>query len=774
MLAAPTGGGTLLPVSSLNAITAGARLVYEPASATFKASKKAQIAVILVPADSSAPQILPAKPSGTRAEWPVTMRASAIGVVLGIDGINQKKLAAVLQRDRSVVDHLADYADENSKVEGLVQALSKYEQSAPGSSSLQSVLNEFSSHYGVALPAVDRSKPTGEQASALLKAVTPAFADTPSARPSLALQSGGLAASVASMFFGSPVGLAMGGAALVGNIRTTLFPTTDFQSAFVQDAGANSLALCTSGAKTDARARLASVWMLRLPDADPPSASLAESGHVPMGWHSTVTVRGASVAQLKALPRVREWRLVSNHADVAVPAKVEVGDATDALTLDLKTATIPAGDYNLIALWDWTRVPLAGGIHVRPFSDFSAAKLTPASEDRLVAGTGIVPLTLTDADFEFVDRLTLVRSGANAKVRASTQVTMDDRTDAGDAPTLSASVDTTTLVPGRYALTITQINGAAHSLGVTVHPPNPTLTGLPIKTNVGELKQTHRLRGTALDRIERITSADATWTLQPIPAGARDMTERDVTIELGPRARIGHIVPADLLVTDLHEPISVAGALEVIGPRPTITRIDSSFMGQSGVELRGGEIPAGVPVSFSLHARGIGAHASVRLACEGDGHESVSVAAGQRDATAALDFAGQDTLFLSIDPGRVGAATCALGAAVVNAETGASDPYRLGRVVRVPHIEAFTLSDETIGEAVYAGTLVGESLELIEKTGWSSDSGSPVRGIATPVPGRVGTQTLKIAMPWPSPSPHAPLYIWLRDEKEARLTAARY
>ena len=63
---------------------------------------------------------------------------------------------------------------------------------------------------------------------------------------------------------------------------------------------------------------------------------------------------------------------------------------------------------------------------------------------------------------------------------------------------------------------------------------------------------------------------------------------------------------------------------------------------------------------------------------------------------------------------------------------------------------------------------------MIEKTGWDPDTGYAVQSIPTPVPGSRQEQTLKIEMPWPPPSPHAPIYIWLRGENTGRLTAIRY
>ncbi|HWF85661.1 MAG TPA: hypothetical protein VG222_12475, partial [Vicinamibacterales bacterium] len=113
-------------------------------------------------------------------------------------------------------------------------------------------------------------------------------------------------------------------------------------------------------------------------------------------------------------------------------------------------------------------------------------------------------------------------------------------------------------------------------------------------------------------------------------------------------------------------------------------------------------------------------------------------------------------------------------AIVDNEATGASDPYQLGRIVRLPRIDRFSISDETAGDGLYIGTLVGEGLELIDRTGWTATAGSGVLGIATPVPDAPSQQTLRIAVAWPSPSPHAPLYVWLVGEHSARLTTVKY
>jgi hypothetical protein len=140
-----------------------------------------------------------------------------------------------------------------------------------------------------------------------------------------------------------------------------------------------------------------------------------------------------------------------------------------------------------------------------------------------------------------------------------------------------------------------------------------------------------------------------------------------------------------------------------------------------------------------------------------------------------LDFTGEGSLFLSVDPGAIGDSGCQLSAKVVERQTGTSDSYVLGRLMRLPHIKSFAISDVKLSNSSYVATLTGEDLQLIDKTGWNATASEPVQGIPTPVPGGPHQeQSLQIAMPWPPPSPKAPLYVWLRGESQARLTSSRY
>jgi hypothetical protein len=142
---------------------------------------------------------------------------------------------------------------------------------------------------------------------------------------------------------------------------------------------------------------------------------------------------------------------------------------------------------------------------------------------------------------------------------------------------------------------------------------------------------------------------------------------------------------------------------------------------------------------------------------------------GEKQASAQLAPAGAGTFFLSIDAGTVGQSGCALTAAAETESLGKSDPFALGTVVRLPRIESFGLTDEKSADGYY-GWVKGFDLESIDKTGWDGRAGIAITEMPRPVAGEGAKQVLRISMPWPSPSPKAPLYIWLRGEASGRAT----
>jgi len=779
----PAHGGPPLPVSSVNEIEAGEKLKYEPLKAArnakSKAKSKAKIAVLLVPAAGASGDIkvLDPHPADANAEWKVPSRASIVGVVYGPQGLDVKKVNSLVDHNRNLIPQLADYAQKASTVEALVQTLSQYEQAPPASRDLNAVLSGFSSQYNVSLPQLNSSAPADQQAASLLHAVVPAVSSynpLAPARTSVLQQSAGVAAWVAALFLGStPVGLAAGGATLFQNMRTLMFPGTDFRATFAQPAGTDGMKLCTTSQPDKSRNRLAYLWVLRVPDAKAPSVSLPETQYVPAGWKSNVKVTAATRAQLKILPRARDWQLVSSVHRISVPVTVTPGPSMDTLSLDLEKAKLPPGEYHLAAKWDWTPFEVAGSVQVHNFGELAAAKVTPDSSDRLIEGSGPVAVELAGADFEFVKKVAIVKSGHQDAASKDLTFTLATREKNGEQPSLQTELDTSALGPGSYLLMLTQANGAIQAVPMTIHPPNPKISNLPLRANLGEPQQTVILRGTGLDRIKGITSGSAQWELAKDQNNPQD---RKATLKLAAAAHQGELLDASLNIEGIHKPLHIPDVIQVVGPRPQITSAKASFPAEGTVALSEGEIAAGSAVSFAIHGKDIGSRPSLKLACDNtaDTKQALRLSPGNRDGSAELDFAGQNVLFLSLDPGAVGQSGCLLTATVTDEVTGTSDPYTLGHVIRLPRIIRFALSDTRLGGSLFAGSLTGEDLQMIDKTGWDATKGYPVQGIPTPVPGHSQEQTLRIEMPWPPPSPRAPLYIWLRGEHEGRLTATRY
>jgi hypothetical protein len=387
-----------------------------------------------------------------------------------------------------------------------------------------------------------------------------------------------------------------------------------------------------------------------------------------------------------------------------------------------------------------------------------------------------VKVQLAGADFEFVEKLAMAKAGDKKATPKEVSFTLPKGKAQGEQESMEAEVDTSAERAGSYRLILTQADGSTHDVALVIHPPNPMLEGLPLRANLGEPQQTVVLRGTRLERITKLTSSDVVWELASVKPGAHDVKERKATVKLQTGAHRGELADASVSVQDIQTPLTFSGALEVAGPRPQIAGVSLSLAQQPDVRLSEGEIPAGGPTSFSLSAKNLDGHPALSLACADDGFARAPLVLhpGDRTANAQLDFAGAEGLFLSVDPGVVGQSGCELAATITTDSAGTSDPTVLGRIIRLPRIEKFVLTDEKLNGDLYAGNLTGSDLQIIEKTGWSDKTGYPVQGIPTPVPGNPQEQTLKVALPWPPPAPHAAIYVWLRGEATGRLTDAKY
>ena len=771
-VAAPGQPGEV-PFSDINNLDTGDVLHYAPAALPKVWKDSSRIATILIPAayDASAQLTVFTGHADKPASWTVPSRIGAVAFLFGPNGLNAKKTRSLLSEHPELVLHFISYAEETSRVEALVALLARYENSPPGSLDLNTLLKQYSAAYGVTMPKANPALPPDQEAAVLLAAVAPPTAN-PNAPNNNSLTAGSTstATALASLYFGPEMGLATDTLPLFHALHQSLFPGTQFQGAFAQ-AGSGPSRLCAANTAPPPNQHTVYIWMSNLPGGSVPVVKLAQSqpAVVPAGAKSTITVTCASVAQLRNLGRARQWRLEpaagGDAAPVPVSVEVAAGPLRDTLTLDLSHAAAPSGDYRLVALWDWTPVEVQGAVAVRPPTPLADAKLAEGDAASLISGGNEELLTVTGGDFSFVNKVELI--GAAPSAPDPLPFTL-----AKDRQSLSIKVAAAKLAPGVYQLRLDQSAGGPRSLPLTVQPPNPTLEA--VRANLDEGSQRVTLHGRHLDRIERITSPQAIVTLAPVPASVppEGLEQRAAVIALSPSAAAGQHLSADVYVAGRPNPLPLGAAIHVLGARPKIAHLNQTVNAGQTVALVPGELPADATVNFAFTVRHAPAATAIQVSCQSPDEQvrAVTLHPGESSGTQELDAGGNGLFYLAAVPGKIGSPGCRLRMTVADPVDGDSDPYDLGRIVQLPRIVGLTLSNQSPAPGQFAGELRGDNLQLIAKTGWNADTGIPV----TSVPMRVGTtsptQTLAIVMPWPPPSPHAPLYIWLRGETHGRAT----
>jgi hypothetical protein len=150
---------------------------------------------------------------------------------------------------------------------------------------------------------------------------------------------------------------------------------------------------------------------------------------------------------------------------------------------------------------------------------------------------------------------------------------------------------------------------------------------------------------------------------------------------------------------------------------------------------------------------------------------SLALRLGERSGASSLQQLAPDQLFLSFDTGGWFNG-CLLQATVSNGNEGGSEPYLIGRIVRVPKIERFEIAAGDAADGKVNASVVGQNLETIEKSGWSSDQGDAITDLPLPVAGEGHRQILQIKLPAPPDSP-TQLYVWLRGESKPRCARVR-
>ena len=729
------GSAYPIPIDRVNRLQKADSIVFFPSDPPVPTDvSSARVALMLLTPATGELRVLETRKANSRQEWVLPEDAAAIAVAYGPKGLDEDRLRQAAIKDPELIAQLAEYSEKTAQTEIVLSALTGRRQN--DDRAVDAALQGLAATGSAA--KFDRNATLDQQTLSLFRTLNPAIGSYDPLAPEPQQrwqQSAVLASSVAGLFFGSTVGLAGGGAALFLNMRSMLFPKTELRSALLREAPEPALCAAKS---TASRTKFAYLWARRLPNGVPPHAELAKPVHAAIGLPAVIPI-DAPEAELLAAGRAFRWKLVdASGVEINIPVTVPVNEKSLRLAPIPKTAK--PGNYRLMADWDWTKVPVANGITLHRVPDLAALRVTPESADRLIAGTGAVRARLSGAPTYFVQSLHLLSlSDPLAKPVPLPFAASPE----GDW--LEFEVSTASLPVGPYTLTIAQQGGTRTELAVAVQPPAPALANLPISVHHGPA-ETMTLSGSGLERIERLTSKHAAIVWDP--------ASRRAQVKLAAKAPPEFDIVAQ--VEGRHQPLRIASAIRALGPKPVIEAVTRAPQPAGSVERRDGEIAAAAAAAFSLKVQNLPTPAHVTLAC----HEP-SAAPPQVESKPT----GADTLYFTLAAGSP--VPCTMTATV-----SGSEPASLGRTVALPVIGSFTLSDEPAEEAgSFKGVLGGQGLEAIARVGWSADS---VRDVASlPAPDGAA-QKLGIAVPWPAPSPHAPLRIWLRGETESRLTTARF
>jgi hypothetical protein len=759
---------TSLPINRINRIEEGDEILYAP---VLKPNEKrgGSVALVLV---SSRPDhdfvILESKDADKPAQWKAPFQASLAVYVYGPSGLSTRKLKGFLSKDQELIAQLADYAEKTAQTEAVLQAIATYD-TAGHTESLGAALQGFAGQYGIS-NKIDRNAPMNEQTLAALRTLNPALSAYDPISPSGAQrlsQTAGLAATVAGMFLGSTVGLAAGSTAMALNLKTLMFPDTDFRSAYSGSSKADSVALCTTREPQKSRKRIGYLWALRIPDTDAPPLKIEEPNHLPQGMKTLVRLNVPD-PQWKFVSRVRNWALQPENGD---PVAVPVNAVADQRSIEVNVGAsgTPEGKYKLVGLWDWDPVRADGDIFIEPLGEFSGARITPDSQNRMQEHSGKQLITLEGADFEFLNKAEIVRSGDKYASPAAVPFTLPLGPGRGPQNTVELQIDTTNLIAGEYTLLLYQRDGKRHKLDMKVLLAPPKLNGLPLTINQGEADSEVVLEGEGVDRITDVASEG----LQ-IDLGAADAQAQRRIAHVRQTRTLSEGTGMNLRVSvkDYAQPLIFANALLVAGPKPRIQEASPSLPTDLQIGLHSGELPAGVHLGIMMRVAHAGPEPAIELGCKDSNESRIKVQAGSEKSGIKLQAIQAGSLFLSLDPG-LWPNGCSLAAILHSKNAGKSDPIELGRIIRLPHIDKFQLTDEPAGEGNYIGILTGNDLELIGQVGWTADSGKPVVGLPVPIVGEGAKQSLKVQLAWPSPTPRAPLFVWFRGEDQGRPTTIR-
>ncbi|MFL6414699.1 MAG: hypothetical protein ACJ74Y_03385 [Bryobacteraceae bacterium] len=766
-----SGKNRPLPFLNFVHLTEGDVVRYSPLDRG-RDKRGGEVSLVLVPTKISGTDeliITDARDASKPQEWTIPQTIALAVFVYGPQGLSKKKVKSFLSQDDSLVAQLAEYADKTAQTEALISALSNASSS---SASVNAALSGFASQYGVSVQ-LDKNAPPAAQAQALFSAMNPQLSNynpVPGSSAAIAGQTASLATAAASLFFGSPVGLLAGGTSMLLGLRSMAFPDTQFRSSFPQQMGGTALNLCADRGTTPPHTRIAFIWASRIPNAGKPKIEVRGANFIPAGQKSPVTVAMAD-RDWRFLQRARDWYLAGPGEERGNVSVLKL-ENQKALEIDLTKAHLGPGEYHLGAYWDWAQFDAEGAIHVVPLSDLSAARLQPESQDRLVAKSGKIPVTLSGSDFEFATKVQIKKSGDEFALPQDVRFILPKGLREGPQNHMDVQIDAANLDAGAYQLLLQQQGGTVGSIPITILPNPPKLTNLPIIANQGAGTQHYVLKGERLGEILRVEAQTATVDLGATSAAE---TERNVTVQLAENASSEKPQAIKVYLKNRIAPLTFADGIAISGPLPVIISSKLAAPTSQGVALRPSEFPVGATLSGMLDVKNIARTSSLKLDCAAGNWESASLTIGRETPTWSLQQISPDQLFLSYDTETI-PAPCELEGQIENGKDGRSTPFALVKLVRLPRIESITFASET-QPAAQAGLtgfyLEGRNLEMIARVGWDSAAPADINSLPTPIVGEGQRQRLSVPLPQPS-DPSSTLTVWLRGDTEGRTTSVKY
>lgn len=767
-----------LPFQNINHLSEGDTLLYAPVLRPHE-KRPGEIALVMVPAkrDPNSDSLIVTDPKSADKpqSWKIPETISLAAFVYGPQGLNKKKVRGFLSQDDLLIAQLADYAEKTAQTEALIETL---ENSGSSSASVNAALSGFASQYGLSVQ-FDKNAPPSLQAQTLFATMNPQLATYNPLASSTAQrvgQTASVATAAATLFFGSPIGLAAGGTAMLLDLRAIAFPGTQFRSSFAESVAAShpnvsrdsqssaALALCGQRAPAPPHTRVAYIWASRIPNTPLPSVRIENANFIPLHEKTPIPVEVPDY-EWKYLQRARTWSL-QDSTGKRVPVKVLKLGNQKSLEINLEKANIVPGAYRLSAYWDWAPFEAQGEVNVRPLSDFKNAKLEPQSQDKLISKTGKIPATVTGSDFQFTDKVEFKRVGDEFATAEPLRFILPKGLREGTQTHMDFQIDTAGLDPGRYELLVYQQDGKGHPVDFQILPKLPLIENLPILVNQGAAEQHYELKGERLDLVSRLDAPDATLNLEPpAPKG----TERNVMVQLKSTAQPGTTFPVQAFLKDRSAPIMLADALQVTGPLPVIASSKLSLPTGMEISLLPSEFPAGYTLAAMLDVKNMGPKSSLKLACAGDIGPHTKVHIGEQTTSSSLQQLSQDELYLLFDTNSLPAG-CSLEAVLDSGREGKSQPFTLAHIIRLPHIDSFDVSSgPPHTNNVQGFTIIGRNLEMIDKAGWDETSNAEIANLPVPIPGQGQTESLELDLPGP-PAPKAPLLVWLRGEEKPRAT----